>query len=431
MLTILGFAMIITFMYLIMTKRLSPLTALILIPILFALFGGFANELGTLMIDGVKNIAPTGIMLIFGILFFSVMIDVGLFDPLVAKILSLVKGNPVKITVGTAILTLLVSLDGDGATTYLIVVSAMLPLYKKQGINPLVLTGIVMLAGGIMNILPWGGPTARAMSTLHMDSSELFVPMIPIMIAGAGWVVFVAYWLGKKEQKKIATENRTIEYVAETIVPTAEELELKRPKLIWLNLALTIALLVTMMLNVIPLAISFMIGFCIALLVNYPKLKDQQKVLNTHAGNALSVAAMIFAAGIFTGILSGTGMMTAMASSMISTVPDTWGCFFPVITALTSAPLTFFLSNDAYYFGILPLITETGMHLGAAKLEMGCASLLGQPVHLLSPLVPSTYLLVGLAGVDFSDHLKFTLKWAFGSTIVMLIAALALGIINF
>ncbi|MFW0737617.1 CitMHS family transporter [Flavobacterium sp. T12S277] len=430
MLTILGFSMIIVFMYLIMTKRLFPLTALILIPILFAIVGGFTADLGSIIMEGVKNIAPTGIMLIFGILFFSIMIDAGLFDPLVNLILKFVKGDPLKIAVGTALLTILVSLDGDGATTYMIVVAAMLPLYKKLGMNPLVLACIIMLGGGVMNILPWGGPTARAMTTLKMDASELFMPMIPVMIGGILWVLFAAFWLGLREKRRIAREGDTNKYLIKEEEVVIER-ELRRPGLIWFNLLLTILLLASMMFDVLPLAVSFMIAFCIGLIINYPKVEEQQKVLKLHAGNALSVASMIFAAGIFTGILSGTGMMDAMAASMIAMVPDTWGSAFPVITAVSSAPLTFFLSNDAYYFGILPLITETGIHLGATKLEIGVASLIGQGVHLLSPLVPSTYLLVGLAGVEFSDHVKFTIKWALGSSLAMLIAAMLIGLITF
>ncbi|WP_291284919.1 CitMHS family transporter [Flavobacterium sp.] len=430
MLTILGFSMIIVFMYLIMTKRLFPLTALILIPILFAIVGGFTADLGSIIMEGVKNIAPTGIMLIFGILFFSIMIDAGLFDPLVNLILKFVKGDPLKIAVGTALLTILVSLDGDGATTYMIVVAAMLPLYKKLGMNPLVLACIIMLGGGVMNILPWGGPTARAMTTLKMDASELFMPMIPVMIGGILWVLFAAFWLGLREKRRIAREGDTNKYLINEEEVVIER-ELRRPGLIWFNLLLTILLLASMMFDVLPLAVSFMIAFCIGLIINYPKVEEQQKVLKLHAGNALSVASMIFAAGIFTGILSGTGMMDAMAASMIAMVPDTWGSAFPVITAVSSAPLTFFLSNDAYYFGILPLITETGIHLGATKLEIGVASLIGQGVHLLSPLVPSTYLLVGLAGVEFSDHVKFTIKWALGSSLAMLIAAMLIGLITF
>lgn len=122
MLSILGFMMIIVFMYLIMSNRVSALTALILVPIVFALIGGFAGGLGDMMLKGISDIAPTGIMLLFAILYFGIMIDAGLFDPIIKQILTFVKGDPLKIVVGTALLTMMISLDGDGTTTYMITI---------------------------------------------------------------------------------------------------------------------------------------------------------------------------------------------------------------------------------------------------------------------------------------------------------------------
>ncbi|MGG1921003.1 citrate:proton symporter [Chryseobacterium sp.] len=428
MLTFLGFLMIFIFMILIMNKKMTPLTALVIVPVTIALFAGFGPQLGDMMKNGVKEIALTGVMLIFAILYFSLMIDTGLFEPLVNIILKAVGDNPIKTTIGTAVLTALVSLDGDGSSTYLIVVAAMLPLYKKQGMNPLILTCIIMLAGQIMNILPWGGPTARVMSSLKLGHTEIFVPMIPIMAIGILWVIFVAYILGRREKIRIAKHGKFTNYNSNDIIGEADP-SLRRPKLILINLALTITLLVVMILDIVPLGIAFMIAFCIASIINYPKLKDQQKIISKHAGNALSVAGMIFGAGIFTGILNGSGIMQAMGNSMIEIVPKSWGGYMNIVTALFSIPFTFFLSNDAYYFGILPIIVATGHQLGISPEILGRASLIGQGSHLLSPLVPSTYLLVSLAGVEFSDHLKYTLKWALGSSVIMLLSALILGII--
>lgn len=428
MLTFLGFLMILIFMVLIMNKKMTPLTALVIVPVTIALFAGFGPQLGDMMKNGVKEIALTGVMLIFAILYFSLMIDTGLFEPLVNIILKAVGDNPIKTTIGTAVLTALVSLDGDGSSTYLIVVAAMLPLYKRQGMNPLILTCIIMLAGQIMNILPWGGPTARVMSSLKLGHTKIFVPMIPIMAIGILWVIFVAYILGRREKIRIAKHGKFTHYNSNDIIGEVDP-KLRRPKLILINLALTIILLVVMILDIVPLGIAFMIAFCIASIINYPKLKDQQKIISKHAGNALSVAGMIFGAGIFTGILNGSGIMQAMGNSMIEIVPKSWGGYLNIVTALFSIPLTFFLSNDAYYFGILPIIVATGHQLGISPEILGRASLIGQGSHLLSPLVPSTYLLVSLAGVEFSDHLKYTLKWALGSSLVMLLAALILGVI--
>jgi hypothetical protein len=53
-----------------------------------------------------------------------------------------------------------------------------------------------------------------------------------------------------------------------------------------------------------------------------------------------------------------------------------------------SLPGTFFISNDAFYFGMLPILAEAGAHYGVEPMAIARASLMGQPVHLLSPLVP-------------------------------------------
>lgn len=429
MLALLGFLMVIVFMYLIMSRKLYALTALILIPIVFALVGGFGSSIGPMMLDGVKAIAPTGIMLIFAILFFSIMTDAGLFDPLIKKILHLVNGDPLKVIIGTAILALSISLDGDGATTYIIVVTAMLPLYKRLGINPLILTAMCMLAGGVMNILPWGGPTARAITSLNLESSQVFTPLIPIMAFGASWVLFVAWHFGKKERKRLGVIDFQHQLSIEKSIE-AENKTTQRPKLIWVNLFLTIALMVSLVMNILPLSVLFMIAFCLGLIINYPSLTEQRERINEHAANALSVASMVFAAGIFTGILTGTKMVDAMAGSLVALVPDSMGPNFPLMTGVTSLPFTFFMNNDSYYFGILPVLAKAAAVFDISSAEMARASLLGQPVHLLSPLVPSTYLLAGMAGVDFGDHQRFTLKWAIGTSFIMLLFSILTGVVS-
>ncbi|MBB5875228.1 MULTISPECIES: CitMHS family transporter [Xanthomonas] len=436
MLTALGFGMVITFMYLIMSKRLSPLVALIIVPIVFALAGGFGTGINEMMLEGIKKIAPTGVMLMFAILYFGVMIDAGLFDPLVRRILRLVKGDPMKIVVGTAVLALLISLDGDGSTTYMITVSAMLPLYRRLGMNALNMTCVTILAGGVMNLTPWGGPTARAATALHVDPADVFVPLVPAMALAIVGILLLAWYLGLKERRRLgvvtlpgdAWMDGSVADDGEAL-PTVEDAEdIKRPRLLWVNLVLTLALMAALVIGVLPMPVLFMIGFALALLINYPNLAEQRRRLVNHAGNVLSVVSLIFAAGVFTGILSNTGMVEAMSRSFLAVIPDAWGPYLAVITALASMPFTFFMSNDAFYFGVLPILSEAASHYGITPVEMARASLAGQPVHLLSPLVPSTYLLVGLAKVDFADHQRFTLKWAVLISLVLMGGGLLFGL---
>ena len=433
MLTLLAFGMITVFMALIMTKRMSVLTALILVPIAFALLGGFRAEIGPMMLDGVTALAPTAVMLLFAILFFSIMIDVGLFEPVVRQVVRLVRGDPLRILVGTSILTLLISLDGDGSTTYLIVTSALLPLYRRLGLSRLMLASVIMQAGGVMNILPWGGPTARAASALRIDAGEIFLPMIPAMIGGAAWVIFVAYLFGKRERARVGVlDAAAMERVGDALDGNGDGVAaaaLRRPRLLPFNVVLTISLLVALVAGVLPLPVLFMVAYAIALVVNYPTMDEQKGRLTDHAANALAVASVICAAGILTGIMSGTKMIDAMGNSVVSLVPKSLGPHMAIVTGVISIPFTFFLSNDAFYFGVLPILNQAAATYGISAAEMGRASVIGQPVHLLSPLVPSTYLLVGLVQVELGDHQRFTIRWSIITSLVLLLIGLVIGVI--
>lgn len=439
MLTLLGFGMVITFMTLIMLRLVSPLVALIAIPVVFALLAGVGGgELGEMMLDGIRTLAPTGVMLMFAILYFGIMIDAGLFDPIVSWILRSVGNDPAKVVVGTAALAAFVSLDGDGSTTYMITVASILPLYKRLGMNALNLTCVTILASGVMNLTPWGGPLARAATALHVEPADVFVPMIPVMVIGVAGVVVLAGVLGIRERRRLGKVSLGMPPLNPTVIADTALLpangegeaaaQLRRPQLRWFNALLTIALIAGLIVGLLPLPVLFMVAFAIAIVVNYPQLPEQRARIAAHAGNVIAVVALIFAAGVFTGILSNSGMVKAMSDSLLQVVPQSWAPSLAVITALASMPFTFFISNDAFYFGVLPIVAEVAGSAGIDPVEMARASLIGQPIHLLSPLVASTYLLVGLAGVDFGDHQRFTLMWAALICLLMLVASIALGL---
>lgn len=430
-LAIAGFSMIVVFMTLIMSKRMSAMNALILIPIVFALSLGFFDAgLGKMMFDGVKKVAPTGIMICFAILYFGIMIDAGLFDPIIRLILKTVQGDPMKVCVGTALLAACISLDGDGSTTYLVTCSAMLPVYRRLGIRPIILPSLAVMENQIMNIIPWGGPTGRVLASLNLEASQVFVPMIPGMVLGTLFVCFMAYRWGVAERERlgvIALGNDT-DIVAAADDPETEKL--KRPQKFWINVSLTAILMVCLIAEVLPLAVLFIIGTALALLINYAN-KDQQARICANGANAMPVVAMVFAAGIFMGIMSDTKMIEAMSKSILAGIPQSMGNHLSLITALISLPGTFFMTNDAFYFGVLPVLTQAAAAYGIDAAEMGRAALIGQGAHLLSPLVPSTYLLVGLNKVDFGDLQKFALLPAICVSLIWLATAIVLGHIRF
>ncbi|CAL9318112.1 CitMHS family transporter [Streptomyces sp. SudanB182_2057] len=460
MLTILGFAMIATFLVLIMLKKMSPIAALVLIPALFCVFVGKGGKLGDYVIDGVTSLAPTAAMLMFAIVYFGVMIDVGLFDPVVRGILKFCKADPLRIVVGTAVLAAIVSLDGDGSTTFMITVSAMYPLYKRLKMSLVVMTGVAAMANGVMNTLPWGGPTARAATALKVDASDVFVPMIPALAMGLLFVLVLAYVLGRRERKRLGvlTLDEVLVEETETVLvgaaPGAKaggpgagadlpgepadddgfqgldpDRPTLRPKLYWFNALLTVVLLTAMIMEWLPIPVLFLLGAALALTVNFPHMPDQKARIAAHAENVLNVSGMVFAAAVFTGVLQGTGMVDHMAEWLVGNIPDGMGPHMALVTGVLSIPLTYFMSNDGFYFGVLPVLAEAGQAHGVSSLEIARASIAGQPLHMSSPLVPAVYVLVGMAKVEFGDHTRFVVKWAALTSLVVLGSALLFGIV--
>ena len=430
MLSLLGFATILVFLVLIMTKKLSVITALVITPVVFGLLAGFSpKELGDFALAGIKQVAPTGVLLMFAVLYFATMLDAGLFDPVIAAIIKSVKGDPLKVIIGTAILTMIVHLDGDGTATFMIVLSAFLPIYKRLKINRKILASIVALSVGPLHLVPWSGTSARAISTLKSDAVHIFNPNIPAIVAGIVWVLFVAYFFGQKERKRLGIIE--FEYNHKDNLNT-EQHQLRRPNLLIVNAILTITLIIALTKGWLPAPVLFVIASMIALLVNYPKLADQQKVIKSHGTNIFLVSSMIFAAGIFSGILTGAKMIDAMANSLVALIPQQHASWLPTLTALTSLPASILFTPDAYYFGVVPILSQTATQFGIDPLEIGRAALLGQMTvgFPISPLTASTFLLVGLTEVDLGEHQRHTFFWAWGTTIVMTIMALLTGSIH-
>ncbi|MFJ2757345.1 CitMHS family transporter [Nocardioides sp. NPDC087217] len=459
MLVALGFMMVALFMFLIMSRRATPVVGLIAVPVAFGIAAGAGLGIGDMIVDAVKELAPTAAMLFFAIIFFGIMIDVGLFDPLVKLILRMVGYDPMRLVVGTAVLAMVVSLDGDGSTTFIIVTSALLPLYLKLGVSPVVLTVVAGLANGAMNILPWGGPTARAAASLGVSPSDVFVPMIPSMIAGLAVVLAFAVHLGYLERRRIGSleltemtqtteervlvgagapasaaagaggrsghdaENDDADWFADGLDPKRSTL---RPGLFWFNALLTATLLVVLVLDILPILVLFMVAAAIALVVNFPQVKEQQEAITRHAPSIVSVVAMVFAAAVLTGVFQGTGMVEAMARWLIDIIPPALGPHMAVIAGVLSLPFTFFMSNDAFYFGVLPVLSEAASTYGIAPEEMARASITGQTFHMQSPLVPAILLLVTLARVPLADHHKKVLWRAAAVSLTML----AIGVLT-
>jgi len=427
MLVTVGILIICSLLAAILLNRLSPIAALILVPVAGALAAGFGLQTAKFMVAGISEIAPVAGMFVFAILFFGVMTDAGLLEPLLRRITKLAGSRPSLIVPATVLLALLVHLDGSGAVCFLVVIPAMLPLYDRLGMDRRILACAASLAAGV-NVLPWTGPTLRAAAALKMPVMEIFRPLIGVQLVGFVFVFATCWWMGRREEKRL-TLICAHDGVPVTL-PAQSDTSLQRPDLFWINLFLTVVVLGAMILSPVPPVVLFMVGTALALLINYPNAADQRARVDAHARAALLMAGVLLAAGAFTGIMNGTGMLKAMAGAAVALVPPGAGGHIPFGLSLIAMPLSMVFDPDSFYFGVLPVVAHTSQSLGGTAVQTAQAALLGQMTtgFPVSPLTPATFLVAGLSGIELGAHQRFSFPLLYAASLVMVAAALVLGV---
>ncbi|WP_300758890.1 citrate:proton symporter [Janthinobacterium sp.] len=429
MLALLGLCTIVILLAAILSKKMSPLVALITIPIAAALIGGFGLETSKFIVAGITSIAPVAGMFVFAILFFGIVTDAGMLDPVISAILRVVGSRPSRIVPGTALLALLIHLDGSGAVTFLVTIPAMLPLYTRLGIDRRILACVASLAAGV-NFLPWTGPMIRASAALHIPVSEIFMPLIPVQLIGLAFVFGVAYYLGRQEEIRLGLSAGAPAGYVQVQALTQAEQAIRRPRNFWINIVLTALVLGVMISGKVDPVVMFMIGVVLALMINYPNADMQRARIDAHAKAALLMASILFAAGVFTGIMGKSGMLSAMAKTAVGFMPPAMAAHIPAVLGLLSMPLSMLFDPDSFYFGVLPVVAEVSKMLGVPPVQVAQAALLGQMTtgFPVSPLTPATFLVAGLAGIDLADHQKYTFKYLLAASILMTISCVVLGI---
>ena len=432
MLALAGVLTICVLLALILSSKVNPVVALVIVPVVAALVLGHGLETSKFVGEGIAKIAPIAVMFVFAILFFGVMTDAGMLDPLVTRIVRTVNGRPTWITMGTALLALLIHLDGSGAVCFLVTIPAMRPLYDRMGMDRRILACTASMAAGV-NFLPWTGPTVRAGGALHIPVAKIFLPMIPVQIVGLIFVFAVAWYLGYREQVRLSGPNATLPQRDEDTSTAAAQTaasNLLRPHLLWFNVTLTLIVMVAVISGKVEPMVAFMCGTAIALLVNYPSATAQRQRVEAHAKAAILMTSILFAAGTFIGIMNGSGMITAMAAGVATHFPRALAPHIPTVVASVSMPLSLIFDPDSYYFGILPVLAHLNETFGGNAVSVAQASLLGQMTtgFPVSPLTPATFLAAGLSGVELGAHQRFSIPFLFAATLVMTVASLAFGL---
>lgn len=437
-LSIIGFLTILVIVVLLISGRVSPLVAMVVPPIIGALIAGFSlADIGGFFESGISSVINVAVMFIFAIIFFGIMQDVGLFDPLINKMIALSKGNIIVVTVITVLIAAVAQLDGSGASTFLLTIPALLPLYLRLKMNPYLLLLLVAGSAAIVNMIPWGGPLGRVASVLETDVTKLWYPLIPLQIIGIILMLLLAVFFGIREKKRIVSQFGTLvpsdegDTSSTGVVSSEVDKSLQRPKLLWINALIAVLVIGTLVSGIMPPGLAFLIGVAIALPINYRSTDIQMERIRAHSPNALTMASIIIAAGLFLGILNGTGMLTAIANDAVQILPSFMSSYLHIIVGILGVPFDLLLSTDAYYFALFPVVEQIGLSFDIDSLSTAYAMIIGNIVGtFVSPLAPAVWLALGLSGLEMGKHLKFSFFWMWGLSIVLLFIATLMGIIH-
>ena len=432
--------MIVIFVWALIQSKTNPVPIFVIVPIIAAVIAGFGPEdIFKFIQTGVSKTWSTAVLFIFSIVYFSLMSDVGLFDPMVNYLAKKAGNNIMLVTIATAMIAVIGHLDGALASTLLITIPAMLPIYKKLHIRPVVLVCIIGAAMSIMNLVPWGGPVARTGVVLNADVNALWQELIPLQGVGLVILLVFATYMGMVEKRRGAGLNPTGEaaLLDSSIVPadsnttTADIEAMKRPKLLWFNGILTLIVILLLCFTKIPLYGAFMFGLAIALIVNFPGAKAQAKAIKMHADTALTMPMILLASGVFLGVLSGTKMMDNMASMLIALVPDFLGSHLQTVFGILGVPIGMLLGTDSYFFGLVPLAISVGQKFGVNPQDMAMAMLISKNYGVLvTPHAATTFLACGLAGIEIKDMLKFCAPRLFVMSLISLAFGAMLGLFH-
>ncbi|TLP75351.1 CitMHS family transporter [Nesterenkonia sphaerica] len=486
MLSLIGLAVIVTMTTLLIMGRIAPIVGLTVIPFAGALLAGFTfTEIGDFFGEGIGAVLDVAVMLIFAILFFAIMNQAGLFDPLVRLVVRLTRGNVIAICVGTVLLAAVCHLDGAGASTFLIVIPALLPLYRHLGMSPYLLLLLAGMSMGVLNMLPWGGPVARAAAVVGMDPIALWRGLIPVQVLCLLMLVVAAVLLGMREKRRIAARGTAVETqetpveLQDSQVEEAAERELvtvaahgraesvpaghqsagtgaghspgagdkyrgeaddvwgaqdsDEPTPRWkmaVNIALVLGMLALLVSDILPAPLAFMLGLSAALVVNHPKVSDQMETIKNHGGSAITTGAIVLAAGCFLGILEESGMLDALATNAVAILPAALVPYVHLIVGFFGLPLELLLSTDAHYFALLPVVEGVAGQAGVETISVVYTVLVGNIIGtFISPFSAALWLALGLAGCDIGKHIRYSFvpMWVF--SVVALVLALVLGFI--
>lgn len=432
MLTAIGFLMLLVIVLLLLSGKVSLPPIFVVIPVLACLICGFAlGDINKFIGTGLSSVLNTVALFTFAVLYFSILNDVGMFDVIVSKLMRFL-GNKVELVMWITCLVATIShLDGSGATTMLVTIPMMLPIYKKMKIRPQALLLLAAICSGSMNMTPWCSSVLRLTSATATDAMELWRYVLPLQVVCLVLSYLVVIPLAKIERKNGAGMTNEEFNALKATLDQPVETKVSMPIIIF-DIVLTLILLIAMLTGVVKSNLGFMMGLAIALVVNFPNPKEQTKKVKEFGGTALNMIMIIFSIGVLVGVLKDSGMMDGMVQTILAVIPESLGSHLTWIVSALSVPLSMFLGSDTVYMAVAPIMANVVTAFGSSVMQLNAAFLIGACLSANLCLVgPTPYLALGLADVDMPSNLKYCFPWVFGISLIVSVLAGIMGVIPF
>lgn len=423
--------MILLIVYLLIREKYSLAPVFILVPVAAALCCGFSmTEIAGFVAQGIESVLNTALLFVFSIVYFSILSEVGIFELMVQQIMKHMSNHIEMLLIITTVIAMGVQMDGSGAMTMLITIPAMLPLFDAMRIRRTVLVFLVSASAGVMNVLPWCSAMLRASASTGLDAVEIWNTMLPLQVAGAVLLIVMDLILARFERKNHSGMTETeFRMLKETL---NKPVALKVPKgVIAFDVLFTIGLITLLLFGKVNSTMGFMLGLAVILVVNFPEVKEQEAQIKKHGATAYPLVLVIFSLGVLIGIMKNTGMVDAIAHSLLSFIPSNGGRILPFMYGLVGVPISVVLGSDCCYSILAPIIGTISAESGGSMMQAVVAVLLGSSFAAnITFIGPAPYLSVGLAGISMKEHLKYSFKYLWLVSVILTLAAAAFGILS-
>ena len=446
MLAAVGFILVIAMVALIIWGRVALPPILILLStaavIVLSVTGALPDVVGPLgILDALKGYIGTGansvlntvVLFTFAIVYFNILSDAGMFDVIVGAVMKRMGNSVSAILLMTCFLAFISHLDGSGATTMLITIPTMLPLYKKMRVSNVILLGYVGLWSGVENMLPWTSALARVSASTGVDPYELWNALLPVQIVGFIILIASCFVLGKiLKARGCGMPDDEFNAIKSGMGKKDDPVLKVSNTVLYIDMIMTVVMVVAMLLGWLNTNVAFMIFLSFALLLNCHGSKEMTAQIKKHGATALNMVMILFSIGMLVGVMKDTGMMNAMTETLISFVPEAMGSHLTFIIALLSVPLSMAVGSDSLYMIMAPIFGNMAVAFGGTTMHAAGACVIGACIAAnLCLVAPTPYLALGLAEVEMKDNLKYLFipTWILG--IVLAIVGAIVGVSPF